>query len=215
MWTQELRLLGKCERCITPRARQTTDRCVRYANTLLVNLNNRIYFRDHQPPGVGDSADFIPSDRVCATAQTSLRFAIPEPDSFQLHTITPTVDLGIGEGDDTMVNSTLVSSISRYSCLFIPISLDGSGSLSSPALRNAICILMTLSQSSTVSLLLIVNRTTCMGCAATATQLPLVVASALHATFHCSTVDIDNWATCCADVGNVALGGQVQLFSST
>lgn len=118
MWTQELRLLGKCERCITPRARQTTDRCVRYANTLLVNLNNRIYFRDHQPPGVGDSADFMPSDRVCATAQTSLRFAIPEPDSFQLHTITPTVDLGIGEGDDTMVNSTLVSSISRYSCLF-------------------------------------------------------------------------------------------------
>ena len=136
-----------------------------------MNLNNRIYFRDHQPPGHGDSVDIV-SDRVCATAQTSLRFAISEPDSFQLRSITRTVELGIGEGDHTMVNSSLVSSIFRSSCFCIPMSLDDSGSLSSPALQNAVCILMTLSQWSTISLLLVVNRTTCTGCA-TATEFTL------------------------------------------
>ena len=136
-----------------------------------MNLNNRIYFRDHRPPGHGDSADIV-SDRVCATTQTSLRFAISEPDSFQFRSITQTVELEIGEGDDTIENSSLVSSIFRYSCFCIPISLDGSDSLSSPALQNAICILMTLSQRSTISLL-VVNRTACTGCGASATEFTL------------------------------------------
>ena len=149
----------------------TTDRCVRYANTLLVNLNNRIYFRDHQPPGHGESADIV-SNRVCTTAQTSLRFAISEPDSFQLCSITQTVELETGEGDDTILNLSQVSSIFRHSRLCIPISLDGSDPLSSPALQNAICVLMTLSQWSTISLL-VVNRTSRTGCEASATEFTL------------------------------------------
>ncbi|KAI9450729.1 hypothetical protein BJY52DRAFT_1215388 [Lactarius psammicola] len=34
-------------------------------NTLLVSLNNRIYFRDHKPPGHGDSAFVTVSSRHC------------------------------------------------------------------------------------------------------------------------------------------------------
>jgi len=76
-----------------------------------VSLNNRIYFREHQPPGHGDSAYIPPvSGRVRATTLSSLGFAVPEPqprtptaDNFQLYTISQTVELDKGEGDDTSV----------------------------------------------------------------------------------------------------------------
>ncbi|KAI9457784.1 hypothetical protein BJY52DRAFT_455212 [Lactarius psammicola] len=65
-----------------------------YSNTLLVSLNNRIYFREHQPPKHGDSASLVVSDGVRATAPSSLRFAVPESqprtptgDNVQLYTI--------------------------------------------------------------------------------------------------------------------------------
>ncbi|KAH9170410.1 hypothetical protein EDB89DRAFT_1302700 [Lactarius sanguifluus] len=81
-----------------------------YSNTLLVSLNNRIYFREHKPPGHGDSACLTVSDRVRATVLSSgsLRFAIPESqsrtptgDDSQLYTIsTQTVELGEGKDVD-------------------------------------------------------------------------------------------------------------------
>ncbi|KAN0128015.1 hypothetical protein V8E53_014192 [Lactarius tabidus] len=50
-----------------------------YSNTLLVSLNNRIYFREHQPPGNGDCTCVAVSDRVHAPAISSLNFAVTEP----------------------------------------------------------------------------------------------------------------------------------------
>ncbi|KAI9445947.1 hypothetical protein H4582DRAFT_517421 [Lactarius indigo] len=59
-----------------------------YSNTLLVSLNNRIYFRDHQPPEQGDTPHLTTvSDRVHATALSPIRFAPPEP-----RPRTPTMD---------------------------------------------------------------------------------------------------------------------------
>ena len=78
-----------------------------------MSLNNRIYFRDHQP-SVCSGLEL--SDRVHATAATSLHFAETGPESqgladisFQLSTITQTVDLATGYGDDTSINGFLVS----------------------------------------------------------------------------------------------------------
>jgi hypothetical protein len=78
-----------------------------------MSLNNRIYFRDHQSP---ERSGFQVSDRVHATAATSLHFAGTGPqsqgltdDSFQLSIITQTVELAPGKGDDTSVNGSLAS----------------------------------------------------------------------------------------------------------
>jgi len=76
-----------------------------------VSLNNRIYFREHKPPGHGDSAYLTVSDGVRATALSSPCFAVPAPqsrtqtgDNFQLSTITQTVELDKGNGDDISTN---------------------------------------------------------------------------------------------------------------
>ncbi|KAH9041923.1 hypothetical protein EDB84DRAFT_1414771 [Lactarius hengduanensis] len=81
-----------------------------YSNTLLVSLNNRIYFREHKPPGHGDSACLTVSDPVHATELSPLCFAVPEPqprtppgDNFRLCTLAQTVELDMGEGDDTSI----------------------------------------------------------------------------------------------------------------
>ena len=78
-----------------------------------MSLNNRIYFRDHQP---SVSSGLQLSDRVHATAATSLHFAGTRPESqgltdisFQLSTIAQTVELAPGNGDDTSANEFLVS----------------------------------------------------------------------------------------------------------
>ena len=62
------------------RANQNADKCARYSNTLLVSLNNRVYFRKNQPPEHGDSVHLPLSDQVRATALSSLRFAVSEPE---------------------------------------------------------------------------------------------------------------------------------------
>ncbi|KAH9057679.1 hypothetical protein EDB87DRAFT_1685995 [Lactarius vividus] len=79
-----------------------------YSNTLLVSLNNRIYFREHQPPEYGDSASLTVSDGVRATSLPSLRFAITEPqsrtqtsDNFQPFTISQMVNTGTGDDSST------------------------------------------------------------------------------------------------------------------
>jgi len=45
----------------------------------MLSLNNRIYFREHQPPEHGDSVQLPVSERIRPTALSSLRFTIPEP----------------------------------------------------------------------------------------------------------------------------------------
>jgi len=77
-----------------------------YSNTLLVTLNNRIYFRDHPPPGHGDSARIAESVGFLATMMTSLGFARAQPrsqpsteNSFKLETISGTADLEKQRGD--------------------------------------------------------------------------------------------------------------------
>ncbi|KAH9032050.1 hypothetical protein EDB85DRAFT_2238161 [Lactarius pseudohatsudake] len=77
-----------------------------YSNTLLVSLNNRIYFRDHQAPEHSDNACITVSVRVHATARSSISFAVPEPqprtptgDDFGLCTTFQTVEPDKGRGD--------------------------------------------------------------------------------------------------------------------
>ena len=60
------------------RASQNSYKRVRYSNTLLVSLNNRIYFREHRLPEHGYSACLDVSDRVRALAVSSISFAGPE-----------------------------------------------------------------------------------------------------------------------------------------
>ncbi|KAI9445949.1 hypothetical protein H4582DRAFT_2069312 [Lactarius indigo] len=93
-----------------------------YSNTLLVSLNNRIYFREHKPPGHGDSAYLTVSNRVRATALSSGSpcFAIPESqsrtsrgDNPQLCTISLTVGLDEGKGETIRRSPSLPPSASR------------------------------------------------------------------------------------------------------
>ncbi|KAI9457787.1 hypothetical protein BJY52DRAFT_1212427 [Lactarius psammicola] len=82
-----------------------------YSNTLLVSLNNRIYFRDHKSTEHGDNV--VVSDGVRATALSLPRFAVPAPqprtptgdsEDFQVYTIAQTVELYKGKDDDTNTN---------------------------------------------------------------------------------------------------------------
>ena len=75
---KELRSSGNCERFFMRCASQNSYKRVRYSNTLLVSLNNRIYFREHRLPEHGYSAFLAVSDRVRALAVSSLSFAVPE-----------------------------------------------------------------------------------------------------------------------------------------
>ncbi|KAI9451308.1 hypothetical protein BJY52DRAFT_1226710 [Lactarius psammicola] len=65
-----------------------------YSNTLLVSLNNRIYFRDHQP----ERGSILVSGQFPATSQA------PINDSFRPCTNTQTVELDKSSGDDTSIN---------------------------------------------------------------------------------------------------------------
>ncbi|KAH8996594.1 hypothetical protein EDB92DRAFT_2034646 [Lactarius akahatsu] len=87
-----------------------------YSNTLLVTLNNRIYFRDHWSPEHGDSARVTFSGRVRAAALTSLSFVGADPqsqastsDSFKLDTISQTVGLEKQKGDAVSTSSQPIS----------------------------------------------------------------------------------------------------------
>jgi hypothetical protein len=75
---KELSFSGSCERHIVPSVTQNTDKCARYSNTLLVSLNNRIYFREHKPPGHGDSIHIRVTDHQ-ATPLSSLSLAESKP----------------------------------------------------------------------------------------------------------------------------------------
>ncbi|KAH9066189.1 hypothetical protein EDB87DRAFT_694071 [Lactarius vividus] len=62
-----------------------------YSNTLLVSLNNRIYFRDHKPPEHGDSAFLTITDGVRAVPGP--QFQPPTDIIFEIRTIS--------QGNDT------------------------------------------------------------------------------------------------------------------
>ncbi|KAH9009749.1 hypothetical protein EDB83DRAFT_2322653 [Lactarius deliciosus] len=117
-----------------------------YSNTLLVSLNNRIYFRDRRSSERGDNASILDSDQLRATAVTSLHFAgtqsrAPTVDSFQPSTSIQTVELNTRKGDDTSINWSPLLSDSNVSERF--------GSPSSPTLGNVIYFLVTPSVRST------------------------------------------------------------------
>ncbi|KAH9032007.1 hypothetical protein EDB85DRAFT_2237929 [Lactarius pseudohatsudake] len=67
-----------------------------YSNTLLVSLNNRIYFREHKPPGHGDSAFFVVTDGVRAVPGP--QFQTPTDIIFQLRTNSQVVEVDKGKG---------------------------------------------------------------------------------------------------------------------
>jgi hypothetical protein len=81
----------------------------RYSNTLLVSLNNRIYFRDHPSCGSHvDSGHVVESDQIRRSAVASLHFSTQgrpstrtdtTDDGFKLHPISHTIDLERGKGD--------------------------------------------------------------------------------------------------------------------
>ena len=58
-------------------ANQIDDECLRYSNTLLVSLNNRIYFRDQAAGSSGgaDSLRLTATSRVRASGLGSIPFA--------------------------------------------------------------------------------------------------------------------------------------------
>ncbi|KAH9030292.1 hypothetical protein EDB84DRAFT_1562589 [Lactarius hengduanensis] len=86
-----------------------------YSNTLLVSLNNRIYFREHQSSGRGNSADLPVSKRVRVPAVTLPSFAVaklpPQAQkggTFPLYAITQRpVDLDISKCDATGTDLSL------------------------------------------------------------------------------------------------------------
>ncbi|KAH8980456.1 hypothetical protein EDB86DRAFT_563175 [Lactarius hatsudake] len=91
-----------------------------YSNTLMVILNNRIYFRDHAPQQHGDSARFTVSGRARATTPfASLSFAAADPhstgDSFKLDTISQSVDLEKQIDDAVSTSSQPVCAFSHCS----------------------------------------------------------------------------------------------------
>jgi len=67
-----------------------------YSNTLLVTLNNRIYFRDHPYPGVScDSVYLGPNLTVVKPLGVHVR-ALKTNDTFRLDTLSPTINLEEG-----------------------------------------------------------------------------------------------------------------------
>ena len=115
-----LRLSGNCGSHTSYTLKQVADECIRYSNTLLMSINNRIYFHDHQS---SCNAGRVVSDRVLAATATTIHFAetetglglqAPTEASSQLCD-TLTVELVQGKGDDTSVEAE-VSAISRDNC---------------------------------------------------------------------------------------------------
>jgi len=79
-----------------------------YSNTLLVSLNNRIYFRDHRLPEHGDSVGLPFPDGARLPTMIPLQFALPEPQPNRISSrfiISRPVEPDNGRGDDTGTDS--------------------------------------------------------------------------------------------------------------
>lgn len=87
----------------------------RYANTLLVSLNNRIYFREHGSSVLYYSSGnhVVEPDEPSHLEAASVHFhQVRQPprtttisNSFKLDTMPHTVELGRGKGDVSSINS--------------------------------------------------------------------------------------------------------------
>ena len=65
------------------------DESSRYSNTLLVSLNNRIYFRDHPFRGAhGNTACYVDSGPSIRSTITPINFAQPQPQNGLRHHTT-------------------------------------------------------------------------------------------------------------------------------
>jgi len=86
-----------------------------YSNTLLVSLNNRIYFRDQVSgsSGDGETSRITIGSRVRATGMGSIHFSTGKGETqlrtpievYKLETTTTTGDLESGKGDSASINS--------------------------------------------------------------------------------------------------------------
>lgn len=91
-----------------------------YSNTLLVSLNNRIYFRDRVSPEDRNSPRFTVSDlfRTKTVTPPSFSGAAPRPrastsDAFQLYDVSRPLDLDKGNGDAASTDILLVPAAAR------------------------------------------------------------------------------------------------------
>ena len=109
IWVKELRLSGKCNEHFPLWLYGHAHESSRYTNTLLVSLNNRIYFRDHPSPGVHvDTSHF---DQGHRSAMTSLHFAqvgshthtTTLGDGYKVKTTSHTTDPEKGKGDNDSI----------------------------------------------------------------------------------------------------------------
>ncbi|KAI0261371.1 hypothetical protein BC834DRAFT_972779 [Gloeopeniophorella convolvens] len=82
-----------------------------YSNTLLVTLNNRIYFRDRTPPGsFGDSVNLAENGAIRQSVARSIHFTKVRPshtttnDTFRLDTLSQSLE---AEADKSDVNTPL------------------------------------------------------------------------------------------------------------
>ncbi|KAH9041349.1 hypothetical protein EDB85DRAFT_1474066 [Lactarius pseudohatsudake] len=85
-----------------------------YSNTLLVSLNNRIYFREHQSSGRGNNAGLSVFKKIHSTAVTSPCSAGPESqsqaskgDTFPLYSISQPASQDNSKSDDTSTDWSL------------------------------------------------------------------------------------------------------------
>lgn len=100
---------GKCKWLHECDVWVNAHRSSRYSNTLLVSLNNRIYFREHPRAGIHMESDESGRSHR-STAITSLHFAqvgqptqsntLGDSDSFGLETLSHTNDTKRKKGDD-------------------------------------------------------------------------------------------------------------------
>ncbi|KAN0128020.1 hypothetical protein V8E53_014197, partial [Lactarius tabidus] len=79
-----------------------------YSNTLLVSLNNRIYFREHQTPGHDNSTCLAVSDRVRTMTLSPLSCVVPEPQSRASNGVISHFILDCNKGDDASTDLSLV-----------------------------------------------------------------------------------------------------------
>ncbi|KAH8993948.1 hypothetical protein EDB92DRAFT_1944229 [Lactarius akahatsu] len=85
-----------------------------YSNTLLVSLNNRIYFREHRSSGRGNNVGLSVFKKIHSTAVTPPCSAGPEPqsqaskgDTFPLYSIFQPASQDNSKSDDTSIDWSL------------------------------------------------------------------------------------------------------------
>src|SRR6266404_4069007 len=109
---------------------QNADTYLRYSNTVLVSLNNRIYLRDHISCGRGNAKVFPVTDMSFPTSETPRCSAVPgtyppasDCESFPVYTISEREDVNSSKSNDTHKNWILV-------CFPVTTVPDSNGSFS-------------------------------------------------------------------------------------